>query len=76
MAMKTKCKEAKRFMETMTQPKSETSAESLMETTTQKKHKKKNPKSLNPKLELEPDFWKMSIPIPILNLNLNWPKWV
>jgi hypothetical protein len=56
MAMKTKCKEAKRFMETMTQPKSETSAESLMETTTQKKHKKKNPKSLNPKLELEPDF--------------------
>jgi len=56
MAMEKKCKEVKRFMETMTQLKSETSVESLMETTTQKKHENKNPKSLNPKLELELDF--------------------
>lgn len=27
-------------------------------------------KTLNPKLEPKPNFWKMSVPIPILNPNL------
>jgi hypothetical protein len=36
---------------------------------TQKKYKNKNPK-----LKPESNFWKMLIPIPILNLNLNWPN--
>lgn len=44
--------------------------------TKKKKQEKKNPKSLNPKLEPKPNFLEMSVLVLVLNLNLNWPNWV